>query len=203
MEGRNWMAVTAAVLCLATDLAFSVNGSSLQLVPVNVASSADCSSDATAPIILSFVGSPNTATQATITIAEGNIEVQAGTGGTVVLNITSTTTEGSSSVTCTATYKVQSGTILGVSSSSSSSGTGSSKSSCFPASAVVSTPAGQKLMRNLRLGDEVLVGGPATAPHFEKIFLWSHRDASARATFVEIETASGSTLHLTAGHYLF
>lgn len=50
---------------------------------------------------------------------------------------------------------------------------------------------------------QVLVGGPAGAPHFERIFMWSHRDHNVMASFVEIEMASGPSLHLTPGHYLW
>lgn len=48
--------------------------------------------------------------------------------------------------------QVTSGTLLGVEAPTE---TESSKSSCFPGSALVQTRSGAKLMRHVRLGDEV------------------------------------------------
>jgi len=73
------------------------------------------------------------------------------------------------------------------------------KCACFPGDAAVTLEGGaQKAMRDLNVGDKVLVGKGV----YSEVFMFSHRLADAEATFVEITTAS-TTLALTRGHYLY
>lgn len=88
---------------------------------------------------------------------------------------------------------------------SSSSPTASPTSSgnnreCFPAASLVQLSSGGfKSMAELRISDKVRVGLDA----FSEVFLFTHRDANAQSRFLEIKTASETTLTLTPGHYLY
>ena len=73
------------------------------------------------------------------------------------------------------------------------------KCACFPGDAAVTLEGGaQKAMRDLNVGDKVLVGKGV----YSEVFMFSHRLADAEATFVQLKTAS-TTLALTRGHYLY
>ncbi len=56
-----------------------------------------------------------------------------------------------------------------------------------------------KTMTELEVGDRVRVG-PA---EFSEVYLFTHKDPSAVATFVTIVTSANHTLSLTPGHYVY
>lgn len=73
-------------------------------------------------------------------------------------------------------------------------------SACFPGSTLVRLSTGALVpLSRLQLGDRVAVGNG----EFSDVFMFTHRDASARARFVRLETTSGAVIRLTAGHYLY
>lgn len=75
-----------------------------------------------------------------------------------------------------------------------------SVSLCFPANAVVELEDGtQQTMANLKIGDKVLVG----ENKYSEVYMFSHNDAGAVATFMKIETSANLTLLLTPDHYLY
>lgn len=92
--------------------------------------------------------------------------------------------------------------------SSSDSGGGGS---CFPSDAVVLLDTGETIaMSKLRIGDRVLVAGPASLndaglPSFSTVYLFTHRDSRAHSTFVRLhhEMDGGAPLILSPGHYLY
>lgn len=70
---------------------------------------------------------------------------------------------------------------------------------CFPADATVVLEGGAVVrMSQLRVGDSVLVSQGT----YSAVFLFTHADARAQRNFVQLTTAGGETLELTAGHYL-
>jgi Hint module len=76
----------------------------------------------------------------------------------------------------------------------------SNSASCFPASATVTLESGETIrMEALAVGDRVLVA----ANTFSTVFMFTHKDpAYTSSAFVRINTASGASLALTAGHYI-
>lgn len=101
---------------------------------------------------------------------------------------------------CSTNSTVTSGTLLGVEAPTE---TESSKSSCFPGSALVQTRSGAKLMRHVRLGDEVLTLIPGRVPTYETVFMFSHLDDAVSASFMRITLASGAALTVTSDHYVW
>jgi Hint module/Copper type II ascorbate-dependent monooxygenase, C-terminal domain len=80
---------------------------------------------------------------------------------------------------------------------SSSSG---KESSCFPDYATVKTQDGsEKLMRDLKVGDVVLVA-PGT---YSAVFMFTHNIADRRSEFVRISTVDGFCISLSRSHYLY
>jgi hypothetical protein len=74
------------------------------------------------------------------------------------------------------------------------------KSSCFPAHATVELESGLRLrMDELRVGHRVRVAKDT----FSDVFLFTHKLERATAGFVFILTASGHSLSLTPGHYIY
>jgi hypothetical protein len=70
---------------------------------------------------------------------------------------------------------------------------------CFPQDARVQLNNGTyKTMEQLEIGDVVQVG----AEEYSEVYMFSHRDASAVATFVTLTTAA-STLVVTGDHYVY
>lgn len=69
---------------------------------------------------------------------------------------------------------------------------------CFPGAATVQTAAGAKRMDALSVGDRVEVAKGT----FSEVFMFTHKLADAAHEFVQITTASGNILRLTAGHFL-
>lgn len=71
---------------------------------------------------------------------------------------------------------------------------------CFPASATVELASGAKSeMQSLKIGDSVKVG----SGEFSEIYMFSHKLPSGIFHFIEITSASGHTLRVTPGHYLY
>ena len=72
--------------------------------------------------------------------------------------------------------------------------------SCFPATATVQLANGSTVeIQALQTGDKVFVGGG----EYSEVFMWSHRYPEAISTFVQLTTKSGTSITLTAGHYLY
>jgi Hint module len=77
---------------------------------------------------------------------------------------------------------------------------GSKSSSCFPSHATVELESGARLrMDELRVGDRVRVSKDA----FSDVFLFTHKVERAAARFVVIHMASGHTVSMTSGHYIY
>lgn len=69
---------------------------------------------------------------------------------------------------------------------------------CFPARSLVQTPRGLVRMRDLRLGDSVLVA----VDKFSPVFMFSHKIDDGLFPFVELRTARGA-IALSTGHLLY
>eukprot|EP00173_Palmaria_palmata_P003845 Plantae.Rhodophyta-Palmaria_palmata.ctg4239.p1 GENE.Plantae.Rhodophyta-Palmaria_palmata.ctg4239~~Plantae.Rhodophyta-Palmaria_palmata.ctg4239.p1 ORF type:complete len:172 (+),score=13.95 Plantae.Rhodophyta-Palmaria_palmata.ctg4239:42-518(+) len=54
-------------------------------------------------------------------------------------------------------------------------------------------------MEDLAVGDRVSTG----SGHFSEVFMFTHKHQNSQNVFVQLETASGKALKLTAGHYLY
>jgi Hint module len=73
-------------------------------------------------------------------------------------------------------------------------------SSCFPGAARIETDDGKYIrMNELKVGDRVRVG----SDKFSEVFMFTHKLKHTRNEFVRIEVASGHSMALTAGHYLY
>lgn len=71
---------------------------------------------------------------------------------------------------------------------------------CFPSDATVQVEDGStKKMVDVQLGDRVMVA----SGKYSEVFMFTHKLASVRHSFVEIATKSGNSLTLTHGHYLY
>lgn len=71
---------------------------------------------------------------------------------------------------------------------------------CFPASATVELEDGSiKRMDEIELGDRVKVG----ANEFSPVFMFTHKTRAVDYSFVHLTIASGASLSLTKGHYLY
>ncbi|KAK9818862.1 hypothetical protein WJX74_002720 [Apatococcus lobatus] len=117
------------------------------------------------------------------------------------------TFDGDKAHNCTAYYQITDGTYLGATvGTTASSSTVTSSNGCFSgdASAVTETSAGSvisKSMRDLAIGDRVLVSQQAGKTGFEEIFMFTHR-SSEQAASISMMTASGSSLQVTPDHYM-
>lgn len=90
-----------------------------------------------------------------------------------------------------------SGGVFGGSDSSSSTKSGGS---CFPEGATVELEDGSsKSMRHLVAGDRVKIG----ADSFSDVFMFTHKLPDLVSPFVRLETASGKSISLSPGHYLY
>lgn len=69
---------------------------------------------------------------------------------------------------------------------------------CFSGSAFVQTRRGVRRMRDLRIGDDVAVGGG----QFSRVFMFTHRIKNGNFRFLELRTPS-SRLALSAGHFIY
>lgn len=73
---------------------------------------------------------------------------------------------------------------------------------CFPANATVQLQDGSiKTMATLQVGDSVHVGND----QFSTVFMFSHRLSAeqSKSVFVSLTTDDGTTIQLTANHYLY
>lgn len=71
---------------------------------------------------------------------------------------------------------------------------------CFPADATVEMEDGSvKMMDSLSVGDRVKVG----ADKYSEVFMFTHKDAATRYSFVTLRTEAGASISATAGHYLY
>lgn len=74
---------------------------------------------------------------------------------------------------------------------------------CFPGSSTVDVRGrGTVVLEHLRLGDEVLAVGPSGELDYFPIYLFSHRDVDASMEYVNIETAAGVRIRISAEHLL-
>eukprot|EP00042_Codosiga_hollandica_P043431 m.411246 g.411246 ORF g.411246 m.411246 type:complete len:245 (-) comp56552_c0_seq4:120-854(-) len=71
---------------------------------------------------------------------------------------------------------------------------------CFPEDATVQLENGDtKTMAQLAVGDKVLVGPNL----FSEVYMFSHKNTDATATFVTLATSGNHSLALTADHYIY
>lgn len=71
---------------------------------------------------------------------------------------------------------------------------------CFHGTGVVELIDGSwKSLADLSVGDSVKVG----VDEFSEVFMFTHRNPESHATFLNILTASGHQLKVTAGHYVY
>merc|ERR1712188_57604 len=68
---------------------------------------------------------------------------------------------------------------------------------CFPGDAIVQTPRGSKLMKDLKMNDQVL-----THDGWSPIYLFGHYDPKATSPMIHLSMASGDTLSLSGDHYI-
>merc|ERR1712110_200971 len=61
-----------------------------------------------------------------------------------------------------------------------------SSGSCFPGDAQVITPQGRKFMRDLRVGDRVLVPNNAGHLVYDDVYFFGHADASCLKAYVQL-----------------
>jgi MYXO-CTERM domain-containing protein len=74
---------------------------------------------------------------------------------------------------------------------------------CFPATATVSLADGsQKAMRDVRLGDRVMVARADGSLGYEEVYLNTHKDSVSSAPYVELALASGRSLTLSPRHFI-
>jgi MYXO-CTERM domain-containing protein len=75
--------------------------------------------------------------------------------------------------------------------------------SCFPATATVWLEDGsQKAMRDVRLGDRVMVARADGSLGYEEVYLNTHKDPLSAAPYVELALASGRSLTLSPRHFI-
>lgn len=76
----------------------------------------------------------------------------------------------------------------------------STSGSCFPADAMVELSNGAHLpMASLSIGDEVKV----SAKQYSEVFMFTHKIGNTVNKFVTLDTASGASISLTEGHYIY
>ncbi|KAM3719828.1 Protein qua-1 [Dirofilaria immitis] len=73
---------------------------------------------------------------------------------------------------------------------------------CFSADTKVYTQNGEKIMKDVVVGDFVLVPVNKNQLRYERIEMFYHREPETRAKFVTLETESGRNLKLTELHLL-
>ncbi len=70
---------------------------------------------------------------------------------------------------------------------------------CFPGNADVELKSGETIkMASLKIGDEVSIGNG----QYSEVFMFTHRLPAMHTEFLQVTTASGARLRLSAGHYL-
>ena len=75
-------------------------------------------------------------------------------------------------------------------------------SRCFPADALVTTPAGPKRIGAITIGDQVLAVQPDGSTSYNDVVFFGHKDATTEAQFVKLATTSDASLRLTPDHHL-
>ena len=91
--------------------------------------------------------------------------------------------------------------VMGMSSARKRSRSSSSRGGCFGYESLVTTGSGeQKLMRDLKIGDEVVSDQTGTLTEFVG---WMELDSNNRVKFLEIKTEDGEELTLTETHNVF
>lgn len=71
---------------------------------------------------------------------------------------------------------------------------------CFPADATVQRIDGARVrMDELQVGDQVATGRGSFSP----VIMWTHRDATAQSALFRVSVASGASLALSPGHYIY
>ena len=74
---------------------------------------------------------------------------------------------------------------------------------CFPATATVWLEDGsQKAMRDVRLGDRIMVARADGSLGYEEVYLNTHKDPLSAAPYVELALASGRSLTLSPRHFI-
>ncbi|VDM39499.1 unnamed protein product [Toxocara canis] len=79
---------------------------------------------------------------------------------------------------------------------------GLARRNCFSADTTVHTQSGLKTMKELEVGDYVLVPASGNVLKYERVEMFYHREPETRAKFVVIETESGRSLSLTELHLI-
>jgi hypothetical protein len=75
--------------------------------------------------------------------------------------------------------------------------------SCFPATAMVRLEDGsQKAMRDVRLGDRIMVARADGSLGYEEVYLNTHKDSVSSTPYVELVLASGRSLTLSPRHFI-
>jgi desert hedgehog protein len=75
--------------------------------------------------------------------------------------------------------------------------------SCFPATATVRLEDGsQKAMRDVRLGDRIMVARADGSLGYEEVYLNTHKDPVSAGPYVELALASGRSLMLSPRHFI-
>ena len=91
--------------------------------------------------------------------------------------------------------------VMGMSSARKRSRSSSSRGGCFGYESLVTTGSGeQKLMRDLKIGDEVVSDQTGTLTEFVG---WIQLERNNRFKFLEIQTEDGEELTLTETHNVF
>lgn len=71
---------------------------------------------------------------------------------------------------------------------------------CFPGDATVTLENGKQVrMDEVKIGDSVSVGGGK----FSQVFMFTHRINSQSTKFIQLQTASGHSIQLTPGHFIY
>ena len=74
---------------------------------------------------------------------------------------------------------------------------------CFPGDSTVRTETGvTKAMRDVRIGDRLLVARPDGTLGYEDVYLNTHKDGASSAPFVALSLASGRSLTLSPRHFI-
>ncbi|KAH7693341.1 qua-1 protein, partial [Aphelenchoides avenae] len=81
-------------------------------------------------------------------------------------------------------------------------GGGDASRNCFSGDTLVRTASGDKLMKDLEVGDMVLVPATENMLKYERVEMFYHREPNTVVKFVRIETESGKALSLTPLHLL-
>jgi len=72
---------------------------------------------------------------------------------------------------------------------------------CFPATSVAMTPTGNKMMKELAIGDTVRVVTPEGRVEWSQVCGWLHREPTKSATYVRISTSRRSVV-ISPAHLL-